>query len=70
MLMIANLWMIILFFFVTKYVEIDYYFIQDMVKKKKIQIRFIFFEHQLTDIFTKPIYIAFKKNTALFLQST
>jgi hypothetical protein len=68
--MIANLWMIILFFFVTKYVEIDYYFIQDMVKKKKIQIRFIFFEHQLTDIFTKPIYIAFKKNTALFLQST
>ena len=70
MLMIANLWMIILFFFVTKYVEVDYYFIQDMVKKKKIQIRFIFFEHQLTDIFTKPIYIAFKKNTALFLQST
>jgi hypothetical protein len=46
-----------LVFFVTKYVEVDYYFIQDMVtKKKKIQIRFIFFEHQLTDIFTKPIY--------------
>jgi hypothetical protein len=33
--MIANLWMIILFFFVTKYVEVDYYFIQDMVTKKK-----------------------------------
>jgi hypothetical protein len=55
MLMIANLWVIILFSLVTKYIEVDYHFVRYMVAKKKIRIRFISFQDQLADIFTKPI---------------
>jgi hypothetical protein len=39
----------------TKHVEVDYYFVQDRVAKKEIQIRFISSQDQLADVFTKPL---------------
>jgi histone deacetylase 1/2 len=43
----------------TKHVEVDYYFVQDRVAKKEIQIRFISSQDQLADVFTKPLLTAF-----------
>ena len=37
----------------TKHVEVDYYFVRDIVVKKEIQIRFISSQDQLADVFTK-----------------
>ena len=38
----------------TKHVEVDYYFVRDIVVKKEIQIRFISSQDQLANVFTKP----------------
>ena len=37
----------------TKHVEVDYYFVRDIVVKKEIQIRFISSQDQLADVLTK-----------------
>jgi len=42
----------------TKHVEVDYHFVRDRVVKKEIQIRFIPSHNQLSDVFTKPLFIA------------
>jgi hypothetical protein len=39
----------------TKHVEVDYLFVQDKVAKKEIQIRFIYSQDQLADVFIKPL---------------
>lgn len=39
----------------TKYVEIQYHYIRDMVQRNAVQLRYICIEEQTTDIFTKPL---------------
>jgi hypothetical protein len=49
-----------------KHVEVNYHFFRDKVAKKEIQIRFIFSQYQLADVFTKPLptasFTAFRFN--------
>jgi hypothetical protein len=44
-----------MFYARTKHVEIDFYFVLDMVSSKSLDIRFIFSKDQLVDIFTKSL---------------
>ncbi|KAJ9546819.1 hypothetical protein OSB04_019362 [Centaurea solstitialis] len=39
----------------TKHIDIRYHFIKDHVEKGKIEIYFVNTEHQLADLFTKPL---------------
>ena len=38
-----------------KHIEIRYHFIKDLVEEKFISLEFVSTEHQLVDIFTKPL---------------
>ena len=45
----------------TKYIEIQHHFIKDFIEDKAISLEFILIEHQLVDIFTKPLdYLRFE----------
>jgi hypothetical protein len=39
----------------SKHIEMMYHFIRDCVETKKIELEFIATEHQLADMFTKPL---------------
>ncbi len=39
----------------TKHIEIRYHFIRDHVQKGDIELEFVSTDHQLADIFTKPL---------------
>ena len=39
----------------TKHIEVKHYFIRDHVENHEIELRFISTEHQLADIFIKPL---------------
>ena len=39
----------------TKHIEVRHHFIRDHVENHEIELRFISTEHQLADIFTKPL---------------
>jgi hypothetical protein len=39
----------------NKYVNVDYYFINNRAVKLKIQVHFIFSNDQLDDVLTKPL---------------
>ena len=39
----------------TKHIEVRHYFIRDHVKNQEIKLKFISTNHQLADIFTKPL---------------
>nr|GEY22060.1 retrovirus-related Pol polyprotein from transposon TNT 1-94 [Tanacetum cinerariifolium] len=39
----------------TKYIDIRYHFIRDHILKRDIELHFIYTQHQLADIFTKPL---------------
>lgn len=39
----------------SKHIELKYHFIRDCVETKKIELEFIATEHQLADMFTKPL---------------
>ena len=38
-----------------KHIEVKHHFIRDHVESHEIELKFISTEHQLTDIFTKPL---------------
>jgi hypothetical protein len=39
----------------SKHIELKYHFIRDCVETKKIELEFVVTEHQLADMFTKPL---------------
>ena len=39
----------------SKHIELRYHFIRDCVEKKKIELEFVETEHQLANMFTKPL---------------
>ena len=39
----------------TKYIEVRHHFIRDHIENQDVELRFISTDHQLTDIFTKPL---------------
>ena len=39
----------------TKYIEIYHHFVRDLVEEKVVSLEFMLTEHQLTNIFTKPL---------------
>ncbi|XP_042515275.1 uncharacterized protein LOC122089621 [Macadamia integrifolia] len=40
----------------TKHIEVDYHFVRDLVVTNKVQVKFVCFETQVVDIFTKGIF--------------
>ena len=42
-------------YFKTKYIEIRYHFIRDLVERKIVCLEYIPIEHHNADIFTKPL---------------
>ena len=39
----------------TKHIEVRHHFIKDHVKNQDVEFKFISIDHQLADIFTKPL---------------
>ena len=39
----------------TKHVEVDYHFVREQVAKGKLNVKFIFTNDQIADVFTKPL---------------
>ncbi|KAI5341513.1 hypothetical protein L3X38_020787 [Prunus dulcis] len=42
----------------TKHVEVDYHFTRELVQQRFLSVKFVSSEHQLADIFTKPLSAA------------
>ena len=39
----------------TKHIDIKYLFIRDMIKQKKLKVKYLCTQNQIADMFTKPL---------------
>ncbi len=39
----------------SKHIEVRYFFVRDMVKRGDLKVKYVASDHQLADIFTKPL---------------